>query len=86
MLEWSSILKLTVILGQAPSRGHTVHASREVVGGFSEAHGRHLSAELSGSGQLDQEDVVIDGVAVVIRVLDGLGEMDTDTFSIQIFK
>lgn len=65
--------------GQAPSRGYTLHASREVVKGFREAHGRHVSVELSGSGQLDQEDVVVEGVAVVVRVHDGLWEKDTDT-------
>lgn len=65
--------------GQAPSRGHTLHASREVVKGFREAHRRHVSVELSGSGQLDQEDVVVEGVAVVVRVHDGLWEKDTDT-------
>ncbi len=67
----------TIVLGQAPSRGHTLHASREVVGGFSETHGRHLSVELRGGGQLDQEDVVVDGEAVVVRVLENLYKEDT---------
>ncbi len=68
----------TVILGQAPSRGHTLHASREVVGGFREAHGRHLKAELSGAGQLDQDDVVVDGENVELRVLENLDEEETN--------
>lgn len=79
MLKWKKILKLTIISGQTPSRGHTLQATREVIAGFSETHRRHVSAELSRSGQLDQEDVVVDGVAVVVRVLDGLCEKDTDT-------
>jgi len=37
-----------------------------------------MSVDLSRSGQLDQEDVVVDGEAVVVRVLDGLWEEDTD--------
>jgi len=78
MLNWKEILKLTIVPGQTPSRGHTLHASREVVSGFSETHGRHMSVDLSRRGQLDQEDVVVDGEAVVVRVLDGLWEEDTD--------
>lgn len=37
-----------------------------------------MSVDLSRSGQLDQEDVVVDGVAVVVRVLDRLWGKDTD--------
>lgn len=63
---------LTVVAGQAPAAGHTPHASGEVVSGLSHTHGGNTHAHLSGAGQLDEQDVVVDGVAVVVGVLENL--------------
>lgn len=64
-------------MGQTPARGHTHHASREVIGGLSQAHGGNPHVELGGAGQLDQGDVVIDGEAVVLGVSEHLAGSDT---------
>lgn len=63
---------LTVVAGQAPAAGHTPHASGEVVSGLSHTHRGNTHAHLSGAGQLDEQDVVVDGVAVVVGVLENL--------------
>ena len=60
------------MLGQAPSRGHTLHATREVVVGLSNTHRRHTRVQLGRGGELDQKDVVVDGEAVVLGVLENL--------------
>lgn len=57
---------------QPPSRGHTLHATREVVGGLSHTHRGHASVQLGRGGELDKKDVVVDGEAVVIGVLENL--------------
>lgn len=63
--------------GQAPAGGHTLHASGEVVSGLGHAHGGNTHVHLGGAGQLDQQDVVVDGVAVVAGVLEHLTGNDT---------
>lgn len=63
---------LTVVPGQAPARGHTLHASGEVVCALSHAHGGNTRVHLGGRGQLDEQDVVVDGEAVVVGVFEDL--------------
>ena len=58
--------------GQTPARGHTLHATGEVVTGLSNTHRGHTETHLSGAGQLDQGDVVVDGEAIVFGVLEDL--------------
>lgn len=67
---------LTIVAGQAPTAGHTLHASGEVVSGRGHAHGGHACVQLGGAGQLDEQDVVVDGVAVVAGVLEYLSGSD----------
>lgn len=67
---------LTVVAGQAPAAGHTLRASREVVSGLSHTHRGNTHVHLGGAGQLDEQDVVVDGVAVVAGVLEHLTEND----------
>lgn len=67
---------LTIVAGQAPAAGHTLHASGEVVCGLGHAHGGHVCVQLGGAGQLDEQDVVVDGVAVVAGVLEYLSGSD----------
>lgn len=64
---------ITIVAGQAPARSHTLQASREVVCGLSQTHWRHSDINLGGGGQLDEQDVIVDGVAVVVRMLEHLG-------------
>lgn len=70
-------MALTIVAGQAPATGHTLHASWEVVSGVGHAHGGHSCVHLGGAGQLDEQDVVVDGVAVVVGVLEHLTGSDT---------
>lgn len=63
---------LTVVAGQPPAAGDTLHASGEVVAGLGHADGRHAHVHLGGAGQLDEQDVVVDGEAVVAGVLEHL--------------
>lgn len=65
------------MVGQTPARRHTHHASSEVVGGFSHTHGGHTGVKLGGGGQLDEQDVVVDGVGIVLRVLEHLEGRET---------
>lgn len=67
---------LTVVSGQTPAGGHAGHASREVVGGLGHAHGGNPHVQLGGGGQLDEQDVVVDGEAVVLGVLEHLTGSD----------
>lgn len=70
-------MALTIVAGQAPAAGHTLHASWEVIVGFGHAHGGNSCVHLNGTGQLDEQDVVVDGVAVVLGVLEDLTGSDT---------
>ena len=72
----------TVVPGQAPPRGDAPHATGEVVSGLSQTHRGHTGTQLSGSGQLDQGDVIVDGPAIVAGVLEDLRERET---AVQIF-
>ncbi len=63
---------LTVVTGQAPAAGHTLHASREIVSSLSDTHRGNTHVHLCGGGQLDEQDVVVDGEAVVFGVLEHL--------------
>lgn len=65
------------MVGQTPARGHTHHASREVVAGFSHTHGGDVGVKLGGGGQLDERDVIVDGVGVVLRMLEHLEGRET---------
>lgn len=62
--------------GQTPAAGHTLHASGEVVSGLSHANGGNAHVHPDGTGQLDEQDVVVDGVAVVVGVLEHLAGND----------
>ena len=62
------------MVGQPPSIGHTLHATGEVVTGLCHTHGGHTHAQLGRAGQLDQQDVVVDGELVVAGVLEDLAE------------
>lgn len=69
-------MALTVVAGQTPAAGHTLHATGEVVSGLSHTHGGHTHVHLGGAGQLDERDVVVDAVAVVAGVLEHLTGSD----------
>lgn len=61
---------LTIVAGQTPARGDAGHSSGKDIGGLSQADGRHVGAQASGAGQLDEGDVVVDGVGIPL----GMGE------------
>lgn len=60
--------------GVAPARDSAHSASRGTAGG--QRHGLHIAVEGGGLAQLDQHDVIVDGVAVVVRVTDDTGRAD----------
>ena len=62
----------TVVAGQAPAGGHALHAALKDVPGLGQAHGGHAHVQGGGGGQLHQQDVVVDGEAVVSGVLEHL--------------
>lgn len=62
----------TIVSGQTPSRGYTLHSTREAVRCFTKAHRRHMCVELSRGGQFDQCDVIVDGEAAVVGVPEDL--------------
>ena len=68
----------TIVAGQAPARGHTLHAALKDVISLSQAHGGHTHVQGGGGGQLDKQDVVVDGEAVVTGVLEHLGEGESN--------
>lgn len=61
---------LTIVAGQTPARGDAGHSSGKVITGLSQADGRHVGAQASRGGQLDEGDVVVDGVGIPL----GMGE------------
>lgn len=65
---------LTIGVGQAPPCGDTGYASREVVGGFRQAHRRHTGRHFGWSGQFQQSDVISEREHVEIAVLENLSE------------
>lgn len=65
-------MALTIVASEAPSTGHTRHPTGEVVGGLSHTHRGHTDAQLGGACQLDERDVIVDGVAIVLWVFENL--------------
>lgn len=63
---------LTIVASQAPAAGHTFHATREVIWRLSHAHRWHAYVQLGGARQLDEQDVIVDGVAIVLWVFENL--------------
>lgn len=61
---------LTIVAGQTPARGDAGPSSSKDIAGLSQADGRHVGAQASGRGQLDEGDVVVDGVGIPL----GMGE------------
>jgi len=57
-------VRLTGVVGQTPAGSHAGHASGKVIRGRCEADGGHVGVQLGGGGQLDQGDVVVDGISV----------------------
>lgn len=76
--DWpADVGALTVVAGKAPAAGHTLHASGEVVSGFGHTHRGNTHVHLCGAGQLDEQDVVVDGESVVAGVLEHLTGNDS---------
>lgn len=65
--------RLTVVAGQTPASGDADHSRRKVIGGLRQADGIHVGAQASGAGQLDEGDVVVDGVGVPLGMGEDLG-------------
>lgn len=65
---------LTIVASQTPAASHTAHASGEVISSLGHTHWGHTCAQLGRAGQLDERDVVVDGVAVIVGVLEDLRE------------
>ena len=59
--------------------GDTTSAGRNAGGGCGHTHRGHAVGDLSWSGQFQQGDVVVKGLAVVVRVGDGLETRETRT-------
>lgn len=76
--ELHTSIFLTVVAGQAPASGYTLHAASDVVPSLSQAHRGHTHAHGGRAGQLDQQDVVVDSVAIVTGVLEHLGEQESN--------
>ena len=55
---------LTVVAGQTPAGGHTVHARGKDIAGLTQTHGGDGGSQDSGGSQLDEGDVVVDGSGV----------------------
>lgn len=51
------------------------HASSEAVGSVGKADGRHVGAQASRAGQLDQGDIIVDGLGVPAGVSEDLREV-----------
>lgn len=59
---------LTIVASQTPAGGNAGHSCGIVVVGPSKTHRGHVGAEAGGAGQLDEGDVVVDGVGVPLGV------------------
>ena len=59
---------LTVVAGQTPAAGHTLHARGEDIAGLTQTHGGDGGSQDSGGSQLDEGDVVVDGSGVPFGV------------------
>lgn len=62
--------------GQTPAGGHTGAAGFKEVGGLGDADRGHGLTEAGWAGQLDESDVVVDGVGVPAGVGEHLQERD----------
>lgn len=69
-------MALTIVASEAPAAGHTFHSPGEVICGLSHAHRRHADAQLGGACQLDEQDVIVDGEAIVLGVFEHLRRSD----------
>lgn len=67
---------LTVVAGQTPARGDAGHSGSKDIGGLGQADGGHVGAQSGGAGQLDQGDVIVDGVGVPVGVGEHLGRRE----------
>lgn len=67
---------LTVVASQAPAAGHTSRATREIICGLGHTHRGHAYVHLGGLCQLDEQDVIVDGVAIVLGVFENLRRDD----------
>lgn len=75
--KWNCVFQcqLTAVGGHvAPARHQAVLVGHGAAGG--QGHGLHVVVENGGAAQLDQHDVIVQVVAVVLRVLDHLGAVD----------
>lgn len=54
-------LCITIVSGQAPAAGDTLHTTLEVIIGLSHTHRRHTGVELGRSGQFDHSNIIVDG-------------------------
>lgn len=63
---------LTCSTSFAPARGYTACTSRNIAIRRGQAHGRHTVSQLSWRGKLKQGDVIVEVLAVVVGVSDGL--------------
>lgn len=67
---------LTCECCSAPASGYTVCASRNIGTRRGQAHRRHTVGQLSWRGQLQQGDIIVEVLAVVVGVGDGLYILD----------
>lgn len=58
--------------GASPAGGDALQGVGQNQVGSSQAHGGHAGAQLGGRGELQQRDVVVEGVGVPVGVRDGL--------------
>lgn len=63
----------------SPAGGDTASACRNVSTGSCHTHRGHTAGHLSRSRQPQQGDVIVEVLAVVVRVGDGLEMMQTQT-------
>ena len=59
---------LTVVAGQTPAAGHTLHARGEDIAALTQTHRGDGGSQDSGGSQLDEGDVVVDGSGVPFRM------------------
>lgn len=61
---------------EAPSAGHTIHSTGEVICALRHTHRGHTDVQLGGACQLDERDVIVGGEAIVPRVFENLRRSD----------
>lgn len=60
----------------APASGYTACASGNIGNRSGQAHRRHTVGQLSWRGQLQQGDIIVEVLAVIVRVGDGLWKFE----------